>query len=274
MKSKGKYSDVPIRIKSWGYIIVIFILMLISPLSMNIIMTLLTIYSTYEYFRMIGINKKSLLVCNSLLYIILFFILNKNDYHLFFIASVIYIAIGIITSIGIFKLSQKKIRLLTLGAFICFFCLNHLPFIRTLSITEESQSGVKLTIFVVVITELNDVFQYLTGKIFGKKKIAPKISPNKTIEGFLGGVILSAILSTFLGLFLLPRHNLFINFILGSSIAVLGFWGDLMMSYIKRKSKVKDTGNLIPGHGGLLDRLDSLILVLPVFYLFCIKLYS
>ncbi|BFO64871.1 hypothetical protein KCF3NO3_08540 [Chryseobacterium sp. KCF3-3] len=120
-------------------------------------------------------------------------------------------------------------------------------------------------IFIVVVTELNDVFQYLMGKFFGKHKITPQISPNKTLEGLIGGVFLTVILSNILGYFLLET-GILTNSILGIVLGISGFLGDIFMSYIKRKTGVKDTGNLLPGHGGLLDRMDSLVFNAPLFF--------
>jgi phosphatidate cytidylyltransferase len=102
----------------------------------------------------------------------------------------------------------------------------------------------------VVVTELNDVFQYLMGKFFGKRKITPHISPNKTLEGLIGGIFLTVILSNILGFFLL-KTDFSINTILGIALGISGFFGDIFMSYLKRKTNVKDTGNLLPGHGGI-----------------------
>jgi phosphatidate cytidylyltransferase len=142
---------------------------------------------------------------------------------------------------------------------IVLFIFPHLVFV------SEGIWGVKALVFLVVVTELNDVFQYLMGKSFGKQKIMPKISPNKTWAGVIGGVFLTIFLSNFLGYFLLPS-NIVINTVLGFILGVSGFFGDLFMSYIKRKTKVKDTGQLLPGHGGLLDRMDSLIFNIPIFF--------
>lgn len=140
------------------------------------------------------------------------------------------------------------------------FSFSFLFFIRI------EENGLKLLLFLVILTELNDVFQYLSGKIFGKTNILPKISPNKTLEGVLGGIIMSIFLSLLLGKYLLLMENTLFLIILGGILAVLGFCGDVLMSFVKRKSEVKDTGNLIAGHGGLLDRMDSLIFNAPLFY--------
>lgn len=106
--------------------------------------------------------------------------------------------------------------------------------------------------------------QYLFGKTFGKHKITPKVSPNKTVEGLLGGVVSTAVIAGILAKFLTP-FSFWQAFILGAILAIAGFFGDITMSAIKRDIGVKDTGALLPGHGGILDRLDSMIFTVPLF---------
>tara|TARA_S200000501_G_C20586445_1_gene639555 strand:- start:345 stop:692 length:348 start_codon:yes stop_codon:yes gene_type:complete len=111
-----------------------------------------------------------------------------------------------------------------------------------------------------------DVFAYIGGKIFGSKKIAPTISKGKTIEGTLIGLSMTVVIS------LITKHLANFNFsqalISGILIAFLAFWGDLLESYLKRNVGVKDSGNLIPGHGGLLDRFDGYFLILPIYNIY------
>ena len=131
--------------------------------------------------------------------------------------------------------------------------------------------GVLWLIFLVVVTELNDILQYLTGKAFGKRKILPKISPNKTIAGFLGGLLLSPILSMAIGSLLDLPISLLSLALIGFFLSFWGFWGDVTFSYLKRRAGVKDTSTLIPGHGGLLDRIDSLLFNCIWFYLWILQ---
>ena len=119
----------------------------------------------------------------------------------------------------------------------------------------------------LILVWVNDSFAYLVGKNFGRQKLFPKISPKKTVEGFLGGLFFSAVASYFITKF---TNDLdFTNWlILSIIISVLGTLGDLIESKFKRQAKVKDSGVIMPGHGGLLDRLDSIIFAAPFIYLF------
>jgi len=118
-----------------------------------------------------------------------------------------------------------------------------------------------------IIVWVNDTFAYLVGKNFGKQKLFPRISPKKTVEGFLGGLLFSCIASYFI--FTFTKTLSFNNWlILSVIISVIGTIGDLIESKFKRQAGVKDSGVIMPGHGGLLDRFDSIIFVAPFIYLF------
>ena len=121
---------------------------------------------------------------------------------------------------------------------------------------------------IILNTALFDSFAYLVGSNFGKTYIAKGISPNKTLEGFIGGLIASVLLGCFAG-YIIDMYLLIIIFVIGS---IFAFIGDLLISYFKRQSGVKDTGTILPGHGGVLDRVDSHLLATPILILILIML--
>jgi phosphatidate cytidylyltransferase len=130
---------------------------------------------------------------------------------------------------------------------------------------EDYNSKILLGSFILVW--VNDSFAYLVGKNFGKQKLFEKISPKKTVEGFLGGLFFSCIASYFIAIFT-ESLNFTYWLILSIIISVFGTLGDLIESKFKRQANVKDSGIIMPGHGGLLDRLDSIIFAAPFIYLF------
>lgn len=142
--------------------------------------------------------------------------------------------------------------------------LSHFSLLLTLPTSHIAGSAGAL-VLLLILTESNDALQYLFGKWLGKTKISPKFSPNKTWEGFLGGMLSTVLLALLLGPLLidLPAEILLL---VGGVIATGGFFGDLVLSAIKRDVGIKDYGTLLPGHGGLLDRLDSLIYTTPIFF--------
>lgn len=160
----------------------------------------------------------------------------------------------------------KSMALLQWILMLSVFGISHLAYLLSLpELPGFSSGGRGLLLFLVFLTEINDVMQFIWGKLLGRHKILPKISPNKTWEGFLGGVISTTVIGYFLG-FLTPLSAP--NVILVSAlIAIAGFSGDVVISAIKRDKGIKDMGNSIPGHGGVSDRIDSLAYTAPYFHL-------
>lgn len=150
-------------------------------------------------------------------------------------------------------------------AMLTIFSFSHLAYILAWPAKEGFTAGNGgMILFIVLITEINDVFQFTCGKLFGKNKIIPSVSPNKTKEGFLGGMILTTLTGYFLK-FLLPV-NADKTLILTILICIVGFCGDVTISAVKREHKIKDMGTSIPGHGGIMDRLDSLAFTSITFF--------
>jgi len=150
------------------------------------------------------------------------------------------------------------------GLMICVFCLSHVPALLNLDIPGYEGRNALLIVFLVLVVQSSDVFQYVWGKLFGKRKVAPAISPSKTVEGLAGGVLSATVLGAFL--WWITPFNVWQAALMALAINVMGFFGGLVMSAIKRDRGVKDWGDLIEGHGGMLDRLDSVVFAAPVFF--------
>lgn len=134
--------------------------------------------------------------------------------------------------------------------------------------TRFLEEGFIWSLFIFIITFTNDTGAYFTGKRFGRRKLWPIISPNKTIEGSLGGFFFSLVMGVTMAFIFPQLGSVWAILLLSALIAIVGPVGDLVESAIKRTNGVKDTGTLLPGHGGILDRFDSLLLVFPVLHLF------
>ena len=147
---------------------------------------------------------------------------------------------------------------------ICVYCVSHVPALLNLTIPGYEGRGVLLIAFLVVVVQLSDVFQYVWGKLIGRHKIAPNLSPSKTIEGFVGGSLTATVIGASLWWMtpFSPLHAAVMSFV----ITLMGFLGGLVMSAIKRDRGVKDWGHTIAGHGGFIDRLDSVIFAAPIFF--------
>ncbi|WP_109103914.1 phosphatidate cytidylyltransferase [Aggregatibacter segnis] len=147
---------------------------------------------------------------------------------------------------------------------ISVFCISHIPAILTLDIEGFEDKKLLLMIFLILVVQSSDVLQYVWGKLFGKHKIAPKLSPSKTAEGFVGGVVSASVLGGLL--YWLTPFNPVQAVLMSLLICLMGFLGGLVMSAMKRSMGVKDWGNMISGHGGMLDRMDSLCFAAPIFF--------
>lgn len=156
---------------------------------------------------------------------------------------------------------------------LCVWSVSHVPALLALPLPDDADVGlgvagaaanVELMLFLLVVTQISDVLQYVWGKSLGRHPIAPGVSPHKTWEGFVGGVVSASLIGG--GLWWLtpftPSQALAISF----TVTLLGFAGGLVMSAVKRDRGVKDYGGLLRGHGGVLDRLDSLVFSAPVFF--------
>lgn len=150
------------------------------------------------------------------------------------------------------------------SAMICIYCLSHAPALMMLHIPGYEGENIKLLLFMVLVVQLSDVLQYVWGKTTGKRPLAPHISPNKTVEGLIGGISSATIVGTLL--WWATPFNPFVAWGMALLISLAGFAGGLTMSAIKRDRGVKDYGTLIEGHGGVLDRIDSICFAAPLFF--------
>jgi phosphatidate cytidylyltransferase len=150
------------------------------------------------------------------------------------------------------------------GLMISVFCVSHVPALLTLPIPGYTGRNLLLIFFLVLVVQSSDVLQYVWGKLLGRHKIAPLLSPSKTVEGFIGGVATASLIGA--ALWWITPFTWWQAGLLALVINLMGFLGGLVMSAIKRDRGVKDWGRMIEGHGGMLDRLDSVIFAAPIFF--------
>ncbi len=147
---------------------------------------------------------------------------------------------------------------------VCVYFVSHAPALLTLKIPGYEGENVKLLLFLVIVVQMSDVLQYVWGKLAGKHKVAPKVSPSKTIEGLAGGIATATLLG--MSLWWMTPFTPWQAALFALLICIMGFLGGLVMSAIKRDRGVKDFGSMIEGHGGMLDRIDSLCFSAPLFF--------
>ena len=213
-------------------------------------------------------------------------IINKDSNQLFLgyiltlsipIAS--YIEIELFVNISLFliilyfvRIIYKKISISNFWSSYIFISLYSGFGLSFAIIIRNEDNGLILVCIPIIISSVNDIMAYLIGKNFGQNLAFPNVSPNKTFEGAFGGIISSIISSYVLFSYLDINIGLLKMIFIGLIVSLMGIFGDFFESLIKRKSGIKDTGNLLPGHGGMVDRVDSLIFILPIFYLIILSI--
>ena len=259
------------RTKSWWIMILIFICAIfINNLASYICLAFLSFLAFRELYSVLHFRQSDRSA------LLLAFLAIPIQYTLAYIkwygAYIIFIPVCmflLLPSVLVIKQDThritKSMALLQWTLMLSVFGLSHLAFLLSLPDLEGFSSGGRgLLLFLVFLTEINDIMQYLWGKTLGKHKILPNVSPNKTWEGFIGGLISTTIIGYFIG-FLTPLQSPYV-ILTSAMIAVFGFAGDVVLSAIKRDKGIKDMSDTIPGHGGIFDRIDSLSFTAPAFF--------
>ncbi|MBQ8401267.1 MAG: phosphatidate cytidylyltransferase [Clostridia bacterium] len=186
------------------------------------------------------------------------------------LASVFFFVMMYVFAVVVF--SRGKISIANAGVMLMMTFYVTISFVSLVCLRRHP-SGEALYLLPFIGAWVSDTFAYFTGRLFGKHKLIPEVSPKKTVEGAVGGVVFTAIAYVIFGL-IVRQGNLHLNYILlaviGALVSVLSQIGDLIASVVKRHYGIKDYGKLFPGHGGVMDRFDSVIATAPVLYFFYI----
>lgn len=270
--SKSKMlTELKTRTKSWWIMCTLFITAtIISNVITYVCIGFLSFAALREFYSVIKLRKSDragMLWCY-LVIPVQYYLAYRGWYELFivFIPVFMFVWIPFILVLqGETKMIMSSMAGLPTSLMLCVFGLSHMAYLISLpEIDGFSAGGKGLLLFLIFITQINDVMQFIWGKLIGKHKILPKISPNKTWGGFIGGLI-SSVFIGYLMSFLTPLNHWQV-IVVSFFIAGVGFVGDVVVSAIKRDMGVKDMGQAIPGHGGVLDRIDSLALTTPIFF--------
>jgi phosphatidate cytidylyltransferase len=267
------------RVKSWWMMVIIFsIAMAISPTVSIVFFAFLSFMALKEFLSLVPTRRadRRVLFWAYLAIPVQYLWVWQHWYGMFIIFIPVYAFLLLPTRmilIGETTGFLRAVGTLHWGMMTMVFCLSHVAYLLVLPADKNpAGGGAGLVLYLVFLTQFNDVMQYTWGKLLGRHKIIPKVSPNKTWQGFLGGVLTTALLATVLGPWLTPLSSLE-AIIAGLIIGAGGFIGDVIISALKRDIGVKDSGTLLPGHGGLLDRLDSLLYTAPLFFHFVYYLH-
>lgn len=259
------------RIRSWWVIVLAGGVALVLDTTVVLILLALVSYlALKEYLSMIPTRRADRIVL-LVAYLAIptqWVWIAVRDYGIFIVWVPVYLFIAIPSVMVLRGETAGFLRALGTmfwGAMLSVFAIGHVAYLYVLPGDESSGAG--LLLMLLLLTQGNDVAQYLWGRVLGRRRVAPTVSPNKTVEGFLGGLVTTTVVATVIGPLLTPL-SWPMSLAAGAILAVTGFLGDLTVSAVKRDLGVKDTGSLIPGHGGVLDRVDSLIFAAPLFFHF------
>lgn len=257
--------------------LIVAVVLFLHPLAVFIISLIWIALATNEFLRLLQAKQiyinRFLMIGLNLLFPIIFYFWGYREYYLVLVA--VLMLYGLIKqqtqSADETKRNQQYYLIVPFGIFTLFylgFLPTHLLFLKVwcwgLSVTRWLSFFI--VFFPVVFTWINDTTAYLVGSLIGRHKLASKISPNKTIEGFIGSVIIAVVFSFLYLRALFPHIAIWLPMVIGFALSVAAQLGDLVESGFKRDAYLKNSSNALGEHGGFLDRVDSLLFTIPVFY--------
>jgi len=275
----GRHAELASRVRSWWVMVAVFAIAIAFRRGVAIaFFAVLSFLALKEYLSLIPTRRtdRHVLFWVYLCVPIQFWWVWREWYNLFLIFipvwAFLFVAMRMVTR-GDTKDFLRAAGTIHWGLMTMVFGLSHLAYLLVLPDGKPiAAHGAALLLFVVLLTQLNDVLQYVWGRALGRRKVLESVSPKKTVEGLVGGVLSTTLVSFLLAPVLtpLPRAD---SIAVGLMIGIGGFLGDVTVSAVKRDIGVKDSGTLIPGHGGILDRIDSLLFTAPLFFHFMAYFY-
>lgn len=269
--SNGAIENLNARIKAWwAMVVLIAIAFVAGRVGVLLLFAFCSFAALREFITLINTRRGDHWAIAAAFFVVLpinYFLLWAEQYGIYSIFVPVY-AFLLMPIVAVLRGDTRdflvRISEVQWALMICVFCASHVPALLTLQIPGYEGRNVLLIAFLVIVVQSSDVLQYIWGKLFGKTKIAPTLSPSKTVEGFVGGVASATLIGASLWWItpFTPAQAALMSLI----ITLMGFFGGLVMSAIKRDRGVKDWGHLIEGHGGLIDRLDSVVFSAPIFF--------
>jgi len=269
-KPDKDYRELVLRMRSWWVMITIFaVAIALSRTTSLVFFGLVSFLALKEFLSMVPTRRadRRVLLWVYLAIVVQYIWVGQEWYGMFIIFVPVFMFLllpALMVIHGETTGFLKAAGTLHWGLMTCVFAISHAAYLLVLH-GDMPAGGAGLLLFLIFLTQGNDVAQYVWGRLFGRRKVAPSVSPNKTVAGYLGGLLTTGALAVAVAPYLTPMdwmHALVAGLIIGFA----GFMGDVTISAIKRDIGVKDTGSLLPGHGGILDRIDSLTFTAPLFF--------
>ena len=266
-----RYSELATRVNSWWWMIGAFTLAILLNQTVAIVfLGFISYLALKEYLSLIPTRRidRSLLLFAYLAIPIQFYWAAIDWYNMFIVFVPVWMFLlfpALMALRGETEGFLRAVGTLSWGLMMTVYTLSHMAWLLVAGdAVNPIAGGVGLLFFLVVLTQFNDVAQYCWGKLLGRHKVTPRVSPNKTWEGLIGGIATTTLVAALIGPYLTPMDWHW-SALAGGILGISGFLGDVTLSAMKRDLGVKDASGLIPGHGGILDRVDSLTYAAPAF---------
>lgn len=271
------HTELRLRVQSWWVMVVIFTAAIAMSRTVSLVFfAFVSFLALKEYLSLIPTRRvdRQVIFWAYLTIPIQYLLIANEQYGMFLLVVPVYAFLLLPMRMVLAGDTTNFLRAagtLHWGLMAMVFAIGHVAYLLVLPGTVDpaagnaGATGAGLVLYLVFLTQFNDIAQYVFGKAFGRHKVVPKVSPGKTVEGLIGGLVTTAALGWLLGGWLTP-HNQWQSLLAGLIIGSAGFVGDVTISALKRDLGVKDSGSLLPGHGGILDRVDSLIYTAPLFF--------
>lgn len=268
---KATVANLTSRINSWWVmVLVLFFALALGPLGTTLIFALISFLALREFLTATPTRRADHTALFVSFFVVLpyqFWLVHVAWYGMFSIMIPVYafVLIPMLTALrgDVTDFLERNART-QWGLMVCVYFISHIPMLVQLAVPRIQMGQPGLVLFLIAVTQGSDVMQYVWGKLCGKHPIVPKLSPKKTVEGFVGGVLTASLLGA--AMFRLTPFTPWQAFATSLLLCVTGFVGGIVMSAIKRERGIKDWGTLIEGHGGMLDRMDSLCFSAPVYF--------
>lgn len=267
----GRYRELVQRVRSWWWMIGAFTLaMLLNRTVAIVFLAFISYLALKEYLSLIPTRRidRAVLLFAYLAIPLQFYWAARDWYGMFIVFIPVWAFLffpALMALRGETEGFLRAVGTLSWGLMMTVFTLSHMAMLLVSGdAVNPIAGGLGLLFFLVMLAQFNDVAQYTWGKLTGRHKVTPKVSPKKTWEGLIGGVATTTLVAALIGPYLMPMDHAW-SALAGLIIGASGFLGDITMSAMKRDLGVKDASGLIPGHGGILDRVDSLTYAAPIF---------
>jgi phosphatidate cytidylyltransferase len=259
------------RINAWWVMVILLAIAFIAGKTGVVLLFALSSFAALREFLTLTTHNRadhwSLVACFFVVLPLQFYFVLTDWYGMYsvFVPVYVFLLLPVLSALrGSTKDFLIRVSETQWALMICVYCVSHVPALLYLQIPGFEGRNVILIAYLIFVVQLSDVLQYVWGKLIGRTKVAPNLSPSKTWEGLVGGALSATAIGT--ALYWMTPFSPWQAAGLCLVLTLMGFFGGLVMSAIKRDRGVKDWGHLIAGHGGFIDRLDSVIFAAPIFF--------